>query len=527
MDCSHSLICKNYVVFVGLLILLVAGMLSWIASARLEAFHQYHLDLSHESLTGVENQVAFYTAEKRRIVELFVNENIAIIRALAADPDNDELHKKLGKMLTQHFPDRFAFSVTDNTGTPRFEDFDGLVSNLCLLDIKNFLAGEQNYHPYIHPNTEGYHFDIMVRYGGKGKEGVFFVSFLADVLGNILNNIQSPDHQIILIQPQREDLIEVVADGARNHWKRNDYRLSKQERARIYMRHDIKGTRWQAIDLHKPGLHADYRNKLIGESSLIFLVFITVASIFVIRLGREEQQREFAEQQKQALMSVVSHEFRSPAAVIKSALDLIAEGDAGEVSADVKEYIDMALTSTSRLLLLVDDFLDLQEIESGQLKFNKQETQLSSVVTDTVRINLLYAERFFAHYALKEPLADDLVLCDKHRIEQVLTNILTNAAKYGGDEDRIEVAVIRIGDKLRVSVSDHGPGIPQEFQSRVFEKFAMAFAPGKDQKVKSSGLGLSIAKAIIEQHGGSIGFDTRSAPQTETGTSFWFELPVL
>lgn len=83
----------------------------------------------------------------------------------------------------------------------------------------------------------------MVRYGENGTEGVFFVSFLADVLGNILNSIQNPDHQIILIQPEREDLIEVVAEGARNHWVRNDYRLSAEERARIYMRHDIKGTR--------------------------------------------------------------------------------------------------------------------------------------------------------------------------------------------------------------------------------------------------------------------------------------------
>ena len=157
------------------------------------------------------------------------------------------------------------------------------------------------------------------------------------------------------------------------------------------------------------------------------------------------------------------------------------------------------------------------------------------MVTDAVIRNKLYAEQFSTRYVLKEPLANDSVLCDEHRIEQVLTNFLTNAAKYGGEGDAIDVAVTRAGMQLRVSVSDHGPGIPKDFQPRVFEKFAMAHAPKKaqknDQKVKSSGLGLSIAKAIIEQHGGTLGFTTKTDvdgdTESATGTTFWFELPVL
>lgn len=273
-------------------------------------------------------------------------------------------------------------------------------------------------------------------------------------------------------------------------------------------------------------MYTNYRNELIAESSMIFLVFISVASLLVIRLRREERQREFAEQQKQALMSVVSHEFRSPAAVIKSALDMVANGDAGEVSAEIKEFIDMASSSTSRLLLLVDDFLEIQLIESGDLNLNKRECQLSSVVTDAVIHNKLYAGQFSAQYELQEPLANDLVSCDEHRIEQVLTNLLTNAAKYGCEDDSIEVAVVRMDKQLRVSVSDHGAGIPKEFQSRVFEKFAMAFAPKKNQKVNSSGLGLSIAKAIIEQHGGAIGLipgpKRRQIPVRPFGLNFPF-----
>jgi len=327
------------------------------------------------------------------MVELFVEEQIDSIRVLAENPENDELRENLGQLLTRYFPNRFAFSITDNSGEPLFEDFDGLISELCLSDIKEFSKTEQTYHPYIHPNTEGYHFDVMVHYDDNGKERVFFVSFLADVLGNIINSIQSSHHQIMLILPQREDLIEVIAEGARNHWARDDYRLSPKERARISIRHDVTGTRWQVIDFHNTDLHTNYKNKLILESSGIFLVFLTIAVLLVLRLRREEQQRELAEGQKQALMSVISHEFRSLASAIKSALVLVADGNAGEISADAKEFIDMASNSTSHLLLLVDDFLDIQKIESGNLKFNQQDwtslttcLNLDTIITSSVSL---------------------------------------------------------------------------------------------------------------------------------------------
>lgn len=528
MFCNRRIFCKSYVIFVAILVLLLAGILAWIANARLAAFHKSHRDLSHESVGGVERQVAFYVAEKRRTVEQFAQDNLKQIHDLASHPNNDELHAKLSKTLTRHFPDHFTFSVANKSGTPLFEDFDGLIGERCLSDIKKFSTAKQNYHPYIHPNIEHYHFDIMVRYGKNGEEGVFFVSFLADVLGNIINNIQSPGHRIMLILPQHEDIIEVVAEGARNKIDRDDYRLSAEERSNISMRHNIKGTSWQAIDFHDTALHTEYKNKLIVESSIIFLVFVTVALLLVIRLGREERHRELAEEQKKALMAMVTHEFRSPVAVIKTSLDLVLGGSLGKINVDTKEFLDIGLNSTSQLLLLVDDFIDIQKLESGNLKFNMQESQLSRVVTDTVSNNKLYAKQFSCHYELKEPLANDLVLIDDRRIGQVLTNILTNAAKYGGEKDTIEVSVTRIGKQLRVCVSDHGSGIPQKFQSLVFEQFAMAYAPKKDQTVNSSGLGLTIAKAIIEQHGGTIGFDTSDDTQSDTsGTTFWFELPIL
>lgn len=326
------------------------------------------------------------------MVNVFADEQIDMIRALAFNPDNDELRNNLGELITHYFPDRFAFSIADNSGEPLFEDFDGLISELCLTDIKQFTK-DKFYHPYVHPNTEGYHFDVMVPYGENGEEGVLFISFLADVLGDIIKTIQSPGHQVMLIYPQNNNLIEIIADGARNHWVRDDYRLSEKELSDINMRHPIAGTRWDAVSFHDDDLENDFIRSLILESLLTLSLFIFVALIMVIRLRKEEVRREFAERQKNELMSVVSHEFRSPASVIQSALDLVKDGDAGEINADVKKYINMALSSTSQLMLLVNDFLDIQKLESDSLKFNMRDLPLFTIVINVVESNMMYASK--------------------------------------------------------------------------------------------------------------------------------------
>ena len=519
------LITRNYVAMVGLLILLVAGILGWMAHQRLAAFHEQHQAVARESVAGVEKQVAFYIAEKRRMVDLFVADHLAQVRALAKQPDNDALRDELGRSLRRYFPDYFAFSLTDREGTPLFVDFDGLVSDLCLADIKEFAKDDKTYQPYIHPNAEAYHFDIMVRYGKDKTEGVFFVSFLADTLSNILKNIQSSGHKMMLVYTAHSNIIEVVAEGARNHWPRQDYRLSPEELARISVREDIPGTRWQAVTIQDGNLFSAYKRKLLIESVALFLVFTSIAIVLVVRLRREERQRELAEAQRNNLMNMVTHEFRSPVSIIKSALDLISSNEPGEEvdAGDIREFIDMALHSTSHLLVLVDDFLDLQKIESGNLRFDKQLTQLSSVIRYAVDSNKLYAENFNASYQLIEPLPEQYVLCDEQRIYQVMSNLLTNAAKYGGENDVIEVSVTERGDRLRVSVRDHGPGIPEDFYNKVFEKFAMTYAPKKTQPIKSTGLGLSIAREIIRQHDGEIGFYSEPGK----GATFWFDLPIV
>lgn len=523
MNINRDIVYKNYVIFAVLMVIMIAGVLVWILNLRLSDFNKSQQDITNAALTGLEKQVAFFVAEKQRMVSLFVHENIELVTRFANNPDSDQLHDRLGRQLSLYFPDRFSFTIADADGEPLFEDFDGLVSDLCLSDIKQFSSQQQSYHPYIHPNAEEYHFDIMVRYGKGKTSGVFFVSFLADVLGKIIQTIQGPYQKIMLVYPTRNDLIEVIADGARNHISRNDYRLTEKERVAISLRHNIPGTRWQAISFHNNKLYTEFRANLLLQLAVIFMIFSAIAILFVLRLRREERQRELGEEQKKALMSVVTHEFRSPASVIKATLEHIADDLSGEVKGNIQQFLTIALRNTRRMLLLVDDFLDIQKIESGNLQLARKTTRLSTLVVQSTANNQVYAEQFGSTYRLQESLPDNLVYCDENRIEQVLINLLTNAAKYGEEKGVIDVKMAKRKDYLRVSVINSGPGIPEDFRDKVFEKFAMAYAQKNTQKIKSSGLGLSIAKEIVEHHGGRIGFE--SIP--DQTTTFWFELPLV
>ena len=114
-----------------------------------------------------------------------------------------------------------------------------------------------------------------------------------------------------------------------------------------------------------------------------------------------------------------------------------------------------------------------------------------------------------------------MVCGDEDRLAQVVSNLMANAAKYSAREKKVEVSLARLKDDIRIAVKDYGKGIPEEFQERVFEKFAQADSSDTRQ-LGGTGLGLSICKAIVEQHGGKIGFETKVGH----GTTFFVDLPL-
>lgn len=226
------------------------------------------------------------------------------------------------------------------------------------------------------------------------------------------------------------------------------------------------------------------------------------------------------ERLKNEFIATVSHELRSPLTSIIGALSLIKE-DSAKLSGESAVFLDMAYENSERLASLINDFLDLEKVGSGQMEFRIESIGIAPFLEKAVNINAAYAEKFDVRFELQRPLPDAKVRADTNRLLQVMTNLMSNAAKFSPKGAVVGIAAELRNASLRVSVRDRGPGVPPEFYSRIFEKFAQADSANTRQK-GGTGLGLSISKVIVEKMGGRIGFD--SAPGQ--GATFYFDLPL-
>jgi PAS domain S-box-containing protein len=240
-----------------------------------------------------------------------------------------------------------------------------------------------------------------------------------------------------------------------------------------------------------------------------------------IGIVRDISARLEVERLKAGFVSTVSHELRTPLTSISGSLGLLAAGVAGELPAKATRLIDIAKLNSERLVRLINDILDLEKAESGRLEFTLESQRVKPVVQHAIDLNRSYAHGFGVGIEL-DPRSDDAnVFIDRDRLVQVLTNLLSNAAKFSPRGSSIEVRILCDADNVSVSVKDSGPGIPQDFQSRIFQKFAQA--DSSDSRAKGgTGLGLSIAKTIVEQLGGNISFESVAGH----GATFRVTLPI-
>jgi CheY-like chemotaxis protein len=184
--------------------------------------------------------------------------------------------------------------------------------------------------------------------------------------------------------------------------------------------------------------------------------------------------------------------------------------------------VRIAYNNSGRLVRIINDILDIGKLEAGRLELRLRRMPLADLLRQSIEANLSYAEKCGVRFLLDEQAANDPVLVDPDRFMQVLANLLSNAAKFSPPGADVLIRARTNAAKMRVEVEDHGPGIPETFQARVFEKFAQADA-STTRPFEGTGLGLSIARKLIEAMGGSFGFTTRVGQ----GTIFHLELPCL
>lgn len=285
---------------------------------------------------------------------------------------------------------------------------------------------------------------------------------------------------------------------------------------------------------------SEFRTGLLSLSHVIAYLGTTLLTLFGIFVSllllelraakkRESKMRILAEEATSAarlkmnFMSVVSHELRTPLTSLLGGLSLL-KARVGTTLKDpaALKLLDVADRNGNRLLTLVNDILDAQALSEGKVSVKRETVDLNDVVTTAVENCQVYAEKLGVSYAVHIPQEPVITLTDGARVTQILNNLISNAAKFTSAGDVVEVRLTRISESARIEVTDHGIGIPADLQPDIFTPFHQ-INPGTTGANKSSGLGLSITKQLIDLLGGKVGFTSVEGD----GSVFWIELDLL
>jgi signal transduction histidine kinase len=240
----------------------------------------------------------------------------------------------------------------------------------------------------------------------------------------------------------------------------------------------------------------------------------------ILRALRYATERKRLERLKDEFVSTVSHELRTPLTSISGSLGLLMGNAAGSLPKPMARLLAIAHTNSQRLVRLVDDILDIEKMQAGRMVFNFSRVDVRPLVAQAIAANRGFAEGYGVRVRLEAARAGADVRADPDRLLQVVTNLLSNAIKFSPADHEVVVAIEKGADTVRLTVRDHGPGIPVDFKPLIFEKFAQADAGDARQK-GGTGLGLSIVKQIVDRLGGEVGF----ADAPGGGTIFHVQLP--
>lgn len=409
----------------------------------------------------------------------------------------------------------------------------------------------------VHRRKDGFDFPVevylqLVRDQGVGR----FVAIVRDITTRKQSeaklNAVTAMHQAILdsanfsvIATDTEGLISVFSQGAQRMLGYTEAEMVGKHTPAIIHAPDEVVARALVLTLElgrpiEPGFevfvaktragHADENEwTYMCKNGKTLPVLLSVTALFdasgklygYLGIGADITERKRMDKMKREFISTVSHELRTPLTSIRGALGLVAGGATGALPDKAKDLIHIANNNCDRLVRLINDMLDMEKIESGKMQFEMLPLDLQPLVEEAIAANQAYAAQHQAKIMIEGELPQAKIMGERDRLIQVLTNLLSNAAKFTAPGGTVHVSLSQTAGAVMLRVRDEGPGIPPEFQPHIFQKFSQA--DSSDTRSKGgSGLGLSITKAIVEHHGGQIGFDTVAGQ----GSTFWVCLPA-
>jgi PAS domain S-box-containing protein len=235
---------------------------------------------------------------------------------------------------------------------------------------------------------------------------------------------------------------------------------------------------------------------------------------------RDTTEREVLDEMKRQFVSAVSHELRTPLTAIRGSLEVLADGDTGQLPPKAQRVVDVAARGTERLTRLVNDIIDIERLEAGSFDIRPRPEDLAPLVEDAADSLVILADEHQVRLQIGQ--VSGSALCDADRIVQALINLLGNALKFTPAGGTVRVSATPSEHEVLVAVSDEGRGIPAEEFATIFERFhQVQLSDGR--RLGGTGLGLPITKAIVERHGGRIWVES----ELGVGSTFCFTLPLL
>ncbi len=238
-------------------------------------------------------------------------------------------------------------------------------------------------------------------------------------------------------------------------------------------------------------------------------------------VAHDVTERRVLARQKQQLISVAGHDLRTPLTSVSSTFALITEGARGELSETALKELSKASQSLERLMELVRDLLDLEKLDAGKMVLEFSSVSALDVCNVAIDSVSSLAQKFGVK--IQAPWQDALLLGDERRLVQILINFLSNAIKFSPREGVVTVAIKAGDDFVELSVADQGAGIPAHDRDLIFEKFHQSKLVEANVPIKSTGLGLAIAKVLTEGHNGTIGVES----ELGLGSRFFVRIPAF
>ena len=263
-----------------------------------------------------------------------------------------------------------------------------------------------------------------------------------------------------------------------------------------------------------------------GRQATISITTARLTSPATIEKGvgfvfRDVSETEIMHRLVGEFLANITHEFRTPLSALAASAELLLDRVPTLSRAELQELLVALHLSILNLQTLIDNLLESAKLEAGRFSVYPHPADLGQMIAEAAHIMAPLQTKYNQRLVLELPTTIPSVQADSRRTEQVLVNLLSNAIKYSPDDTEITIRVTTVDNWARVAVADRGPGVPEGYQSDLFRPFVHP-APQDIDSQHGAGLGLSVAKAIVEEHGGLVGVEDRPGG----GSVFWFTLPL-